>query len=200
MRYQVGEKLITVFFEIEGRKLSDWFIMPYLYDMHKVEKVWLKELEVKEHHKVHWEMDPEKKKDYDGYILHDQTGNIWHNQYPSAAYEQFSNEADYLFQRHFPGEKEELDAYFNDPKEPADFKLLSNVYSRIAKGINQCKDVADNVQKDPEERKRGEELVKLLTLVKEDIDNQLKETFKKKMESKPLYEGSKTLKWNIVDL
>ena len=74
MRYQVGEKLITVFFEIEGRKLSDWFIMPYLYDMHKVEKVWLKELEVKEHHKVHWEIDPEKKKDYDGYILHDQTG------------------------------------------------------------------------------------------------------------------------------
>ena len=200
MRYQVGQKIFLVFFEIEGRKLSDWMIMPYLHDLSPVKKIWLKELEVKEHHKVHWEMDPEKKKDCDGYILQDEAGVVYYNQYPAAAYEQTSTAADYLFERHFPGGNKEIEAYFNDPKEPADFKLLTDVYRRITKGIEDCKNIADNVQKEPEERKSGEQRVKLLTTVKEDIDNQLKETFKKKMESKPLYEGSKLLKWNIIDL
>ena len=200
MRYQVGEKLIVVFFEIEGRQLSDWMIMPYMYNWSPVKKIWLKELEVKEHHKVHWEMDPEKKPDYDGYILQDQAGAFFHNQYPSAAYEQTSDSADYVFERNFPGGKDELELYFNDPKEPADFKLLPDVYRTIARGIASFTEMSSGSQKEPDDRKQVDELLKLLTEVKTDIDKQLEETFKKKMESKPLYEGSKTLKWIVVDL
>ncbi len=199
-RYQVGEKLITVFFEIEGRKLSDWFIMPYLYDMHKVEKVWLKELEVKEHHKVHWSEDPTGEKKYDGYILLDDGGNTFHNQYPSASMEQLSCEGDALFERNFPDGKDEIESYFNDPKEPIDFKLLTEVYRQITRGLSDLHNGLARPESDDRDRTEFRQKIELLTPVKEDIDKQLAETFKKKFDSKPLYEGSKNLKWFLIDL
>lgn len=199
-RYQVGEKLITVFFEIEGRKLSDWFIMPYLYDMHKVEKVWLKELEVKEHHKVHWSEDPTGEKKYDGYILLDDGGKYFHNQYPSASMEQLSCEGDALFERNFPDGKDEIESYFNDPKEPIDFKLLTEVYRQITRGLSDLHNGLARPESDDRDRTEFRQKIELLTSVKEDVDKQLAETFKKKFDSKPLYEGSKNLKWFLIDL
>lgn len=192
MRYQVGQKLITVFFEIEERELSGWFIMPYLYDHRKVKKIWLKEMEVKEHHKVAWSEDPKGEKKYDGYILQDSDEKEFVNQFPSAAMEQTSTEGDYLFERYFPGGKDEVELYFNDPKEPADFKLLTEVYRRIKRGLTV---LAAN----PNDAELTYKLI-LLTKSINDIDRQLAETFKKKMESKPIYEGSKNLKWILVDL
>lgn len=199
MRYQVGEKLITVFFEIEERELSAWFVMPYLYDMRNVRKVWLKELEVKEHHKVGWDQDPAGEKKHDGYILQDSDGKYYHNQYPSASYGQLSCEGDTAFERNFPGGKDEVELYFNKPEEPADFKLLTEVYSKIARGIMDIQAILANPERvaDHEEFRQKADL---LIPVKEDIDKQLAETYKKKMESKPFYEGSRVLKWFLTDL
>ena len=199
MRYQVGQKLITVFFEIEERELSGWFIMPYLYDHRKVKKIWLKEMEVKEHHKVAWSEDPKGEKKYDGYILQDGDGKYYHNQYPRASYGQVSSEADGAFERNFPGGKDELELYFNDPKEPIDFKLLTGVYWKIARGIADIPAILVNPERAADHEDFRQKL-DFLTAVKEDIDKQLAETFKKKMESKPIYEGSKNLKWILVDL
>lgn len=198
-RFQVGQKLITVFFEIEERELSGWFIMPYLYDHRKVKKIWLKELEVKEHHKVAWSEDPKGEKKYDGYILQDSDGKYYHNQYPTAAYGQISTEADGAFERNFPGGKDELELYFNDPKEPTDFKLLTEVYWKIARGIANIPAILANPERAADHEDFRQKL-DFLTAVKEDIDKQLAETFKKKMESKPFYEGSRVLKWFLTDL
>lgn len=200
MRYQVGEKLITVFFEIEERKLSDWFIMPYLYDLSKVKKIWLKELEVKEHHKVQWSEDPTDEKKYDGYILVDADGKYFYNQFPMASMEQLSCEGDTLFERNFPDGKDEIESYFNDPKEPIDFKLLTEVYRQIIRGLSDLNNALTKPESDVSDQIEFRQKIELLTSVKEDIDKQLAETFKKKFDSKPYFEGRKTLKWFFIDL
>jgi len=175
MRYQVGEKLITVFFEIEGRKLSDWFIMPYLYDMHKVEKVWLKELEVKEHHKVSWEYDTDNKNDCDGYVLKDKDGNTWHNQYPKASYYgQTTSEGDFRFRRSL---SEAVGDEMKNPTEPVDYRLLTQVYDDIYSGIEQL-----SKKEDP-----PVQLIQKLTEVKEQLEKQVGEQFKKKFVSEPIW-------------
>jgi hypothetical protein len=94
MRYAIGDKIVAICF-----KLSDPGMWNYSYSVQDLEQIAGLEivtLTVKEHHKVGWEHRP-LIKEYDGFVLADESGNVWHNQYPNASYGQMDDSHDYVF-------------------------------------------------------------------------------------------------------
>lgn len=170
MRYQIGEKLIVVHFHYETDRPQFRFTMPYLYSEEKVKEIQLCELEVTEHHKVSWEYDTDNKNDCDGYVLKDKDGNTWHNQYPKASYGQTTAEGDFRFRRSL---SEAVGDEMKNPTEPVDYRLLTQVYDDIYSGIEQL-----SKKEDP-----PVQLIQKLTEVKEQLEKQVGEQFKKKFVS-----------------
>lgn len=188
MRYQVGEKLIVAFFKFEGEKGFLWFSMPYLYHEKQIEQILLKEMEVTEHHKVSWEYDADNKNDHDGYVLKDKDGNIWHNQYPKASYGQTSSEADFRFRRNSNpfGKKEDIPGYL-----VMDYRLLTQVYDDIYTGIVEL----------PKRNNPPTQLIEKLTELKERLEKQLAEEFKKKFVSEPIWpKHPDVIRWKLQDI
>ena len=70
MRYQVGQTIpfIHVFF---SKKESEdgGFISLFHPKYHHLDRIDVKMLEVKEHHKVAWDQDPTEDKRYDGFVM-----------------------------------------------------------------------------------------------------------------------------------
>lgn len=60
------------------------------------------ELTVVEHHRVSSDWDTSGKLEHHGYVLNDECGNVWHNQYPKACYSQTSDQANAIFTRQYP--------------------------------------------------------------------------------------------------
>lgn len=72
--------------------------MPYMYNLDDIVKTSIVKLTVTEHHKVRHEYQGEgESPTLDGYVLTDEAGTIWHNQYPTASYEQLSDEGDNIY-------------------------------------------------------------------------------------------------------
>lgn len=188
MRYQVGEKLIVAFFKFEGEKGIRWFSMPYLYHEKEIEQILLKELEVTEHHAVSWEYDIENKTDHDGYVLKDKDGNFWNNQFPKASYGQTSCEADFRFRRVLlSGDKEASVPDFLD----VDNRLLTQVYDDIYTGIVEL----------PKRKNPPTQLIEKLTELKERLEKQLAEEFKKKFVSEPIWpEHPDVIRWKLQNI
>lgn len=101
MRYTVGQKLVVLFHELEGR---EHFHNPmYLPWSDKLKRLHIRTLVVTEHHKVPDAFaKPGVENANDGYLLTDEQGHVWANQYPVASYGQVSDEADRLFRRLHP--------------------------------------------------------------------------------------------------
>lgn len=102
MRYEIGQKIWGVFFHntdaIFYPHYSPW--SPFGFNVRRSEMPRMEfiELTVTEHHKVYWEYDEKKAEPTnDGFVLTDEKGRVWHNQYPRASYEQTSDHADGLF-------------------------------------------------------------------------------------------------------
>lgn len=88
MRHQIGEKVWTLWADIE-----DGFMYPFYTKLTKFDSVrpedfppvQFRELTFVEHHMVQGEYDSKDMPPaYDGYILSDEKGGVWHNQYPYA--------------------------------------------------------------------------------------------------------------------
>lgn len=98
MRYEIGQKIWTVFFH----NLDAFFYPSYSqfmpWESATFPEIEFRELTVTEHHKVlnEWANNTDVP-DCDGYVLQDDTGRIWHNQFPRASYGQMSDNCDGLF-------------------------------------------------------------------------------------------------------
>jgi hypothetical protein len=191
-RYSVGEKLYVIHFSFEGSK-DICFRMPFLYDMAPISKINIIELVVKEHHKVHGEWDDnDSPKIYDGFILEDKDGNIWHNQYPRAYYGQISDEGDREFTRCLPS-----DTKFRDLTEKGiifEAQMLSSVFWRINRGIKELNEVADHVTYDKVDmRDRLRVAAEHLTKCKANIEEILEKDFGKTLIETVIWEGNPSI-------
>lgn len=100
MRYEIGQEIHVVSFyntdhKFRGRQaLPSASLQSEATLTHRFAK-----LSVVEHHKVAWDQNPNGAKEHNGFILKDSDGNVYHNQYPTAAYGQMTTEADNYFLR-----------------------------------------------------------------------------------------------------
>lgn len=165
MRYALGQKLYGVHFVtasfVNDTFANQWYSKPYLYTEDPVVKITLVELEVKEHHKVPYEFDTDNKLDCDGYLLQDEKGQLWSNQYPRASYGQISCIGDYRFSRYCPSHDEYTK--MADEGGLLECHLLTNFVSEVYQFL------------DKEESKReGPKLYENLTKLISDIEEELK--------------------------
>lgn len=98
-RYTVGEKIVVCFYILEGglRFINPTFV-PW---QDKLKNLDLRVLTVTEHHKVPNAHDPKGHATCDGFLLKDEKGVVWANQYPVASYGQMSDDASYYFNEFF---------------------------------------------------------------------------------------------------
>lgn len=96
-RYSIGEEIYGICFQFESRNASTTNPAVFLMNGHAVSAVMFNKFTVTEHHKVHYHFGDVNDKTCDGYSLVDENGIIYHNQYPSAHYEQMSDTNDRLF-------------------------------------------------------------------------------------------------------
>ena len=94
-RLTVGQKYI--FINIEYDRTVPTFTSLYLPWQDELRKINLELLECVEHHRVPNAFDVEKKPAYDGYVLRDAEGDLWHNQYPEAEFGQMSSADGYAY-------------------------------------------------------------------------------------------------------
>lgn len=140
MRYNVGEVLHTVKLVHERSNPNRCFFKTYIPRGDErdgprptVETI---DLTVEEHHKVPWEFGTDTDKNYDGYVLKDAEGNVWHNQYPRASYGQISTEGDYRFDSVRVIGEPVMDKPLEN-KAYTETKLLTHFLSELYEGIFQ---------------------------------------------------------------
>lgn len=101
-RLSVGQIVHAIHFASTQDQFNEIFSMPYKYAMRGITKVSILEMTVIEHHKVRCSYDDEvAEPKYDGFVLKDQEGRIWHNQYPRAEYGQLSDEGNNIYRLAF---------------------------------------------------------------------------------------------------
>ncbi len=147
-RYSVGEKLLVAAqvscrpgkgstpasYMVSSSPMSFW-----MYREHGVShrKFVFLELEVVEHHKVYWDYDEDKSKapEYDGYVLKDAAGNVYHNQYPRASYGQVSDRGNRVFHLIPAAENDRtISAMFEDEKKrgiPNEYYLAESLADEL---------------------------------------------------------------------
>lgn len=134
-RYSIGEKIIAVAIRTvypgkcgNAPKVSWALNCPPHYIARefgaKVAGMVFKEFEVVEHHKVHLDYDGDDKAEptCDGYILKDEFGILYTNQFPRASYGQMSDRGNYIFtidDRGIPDDQ--INAMVNDDSRPYRF-------------------------------------------------------------------------------
>ena len=130
-RFKVGQRIVAMRYVITGR--SGLFSNPmYCPWSDKLERIELKVLTVQEHHVVPNCHDPKGVPCADGYVLRDQEGAQWGNQYPTAAYGQVSTDADWLFERMM--EDAQVSSASDD--ELSIFEVAERVLERIKRGVD----------------------------------------------------------------
>ena len=102
-RYKVGQQIVTVGFVFADENYFGVIRRPYRSNMFTgldttpVLKTEVIRLTVIEHHKVPGEWSDAL--EYDGYVLQDENGARWYNQYPYASYGQLDDSYDRVFRR-----------------------------------------------------------------------------------------------------
>lgn len=101
MRYEVNQKIWTIFFHMVGSRMYPLYqnYQPEYFKGEGLPEISFVELTVKEHHKVPNEWDESKppKLEYDGFILVGPNDVPYVNQYPRASYGQLDDRADGRF-------------------------------------------------------------------------------------------------------
>lgn len=141
MRFELCQKIPVVSFRVHyhdqiGELFNTTFFFPWEVTVLSSEIVLL---EVVEHHKVPYRYDPKMEKTCDGYVLKDESGGVWHNQYPMAYYGQLDDSYDRLFTRS-P----------ENPRQPR-FTSLTDYMAGLLRGVYQ-------LSKDPEKGKALQEV------------------------------------------
>lgn len=128
MRYEIDQKLFVINFAYTGNYAHGMYSVPLKYNDIQPESINFVELKVTEHHRVPGDYDSEL--NYDGYLLKDDKGNDYANQYPRASYGQISDTANRRFHRHI----ETLDQL--EKGSPYEYNLLADTLSSIYEGID----------------------------------------------------------------
>ncbi len=129
MRYQIGQNIPVVNFKVKFTNGNTGWVNWFLPWESEILEISMKNLVVTEHHKVPSSYDPSGEKNYDGYVLKDNEGRVWHNQFPYASYGQISDEGNRLFEPAWDLSDAELDELWC-------MKLLTDYLSKVQKGIN----------------------------------------------------------------
>ena len=171
-RYSVGEELFVIHFTISNSRVSELFSAPLRFWNEDVSNITIKKLTVTEHHRVlHDYAKEDEAPTCDGFILKDEDGAIWTNQYPRASYGQISDAADRLFWK--DGYKFVGSERLNDVIIPADMRLLTDYMWSLHEGIVKLPDDS-------------------LTPARQDlfarVVKQLKDEFNKELVSKALWD------------
>ncbi len=184
MRYNVDGVVYGIHFDIAGADGLDktFARLPYMFGKDDaVEKIQIIKLTVKEHHKVRWDYDEDNAEPkYDGFLLEDEKGRRWSNQYPTASYEQLSDSADRQFQIYTEG-KENWDKLFEEHAangDPVEYYLLTNIVRSISQGIKFHTNEKNGDKRNPS-------LAKKLIELKEKIFDQFKQEFNLTMKEEP---------------
>lgn len=143
MRYQVNSVLFAVQFtqawDLESERIAT-YSTPLLYSNEMPSKINLIKLSVAEHHKVPNEWDEKAKpvKDCDGYLLRDDNGLVYANQYPRASYGQTSDTANRRFCRYIENDGEDrslINELKANPGRPYEYNLFTDALENMARGI-----------------------------------------------------------------
>lgn len=186
-RYQVGQKLITVCFHFDGKPPMLGVTMPYLYDMKAPTKIDLIQLEVIEEHNVPNAHAPKDGNYAVGYVLKDDHGRIWHNQYPLAYYGQVSDEGNRTFSRH-AATKEEATEILNSGESHHTY-LLSEFFGNLSRGISHFSDNETiNAITDEEKRAAFTEKLNALVGLRDTIVKMVKDQFSLVFQEYPIWE------------
>lgn len=165
MRYTLGQKLYGVHFVtasfVNDAYSNQWYSKSYLHTEDPVVKITLVELEVKEHHKVPYKFDTDNKLDCDGYLLQDEKGRLWSNQYPRASYGQISCIGDYRFSLYYPSFAEFMKTV--DKGGILECHLLTDSVEEVYRFLNK-----------EESKKESPKLYENLTKLISDIEEELK--------------------------
>lgn len=140
MRFEIGQTLFAIQFtnqaDLDVKRIGV-FSMPMRFNNEMPATIHFVKLTVTEHHKVPGEWDNEEK--YDGFILTDEQGNRYGNQYPRASYGQLSDTSDRIFQRlesDADTESKKLIQELKDTGKPYEYRLLSDVLESMLGGIH----------------------------------------------------------------
>lgn len=128
MRYEIDQTLFAINFSYHGNT-HGLYGVPLKYDNVQPTAINLIELKVTEHHRVpnSWGT----KLEHDGFLLKDDKGTVFTNQYPSASYGQTTDTAD----RRFRLKIDSIDEIKEG--EPYEYHLLSDTLASISEGIEQ---------------------------------------------------------------
>lgn len=171
MRYQIGEKILAIGFYHESDKATKTLINSIGYVVASPDLEWkfkIIELEVTEHHKVPVSYYENEGNTADGYVL--KSGDlVFHNQYPTASYGQLSDAANRVFSLKFePGTlKDQVEKHI-----VLRYTLLSEQYEFLRNDIH---------------RDREPAVVEQLARLVKEIDQEIAERFKVKMQQHQPY-------------
>lgn len=134
MRYQVGQIIYVVAFTFAGQSYSQTHPrIPHRAE--GPEKMHFKKLTVTEHHRVPDYWLPLGEKTCDGYVLTDENGKVFHNQYPMAVYGQVSDFADRWFTAHAADREEAKRLIAADKDEPVAYILVEDINDMLSESF-----------------------------------------------------------------
>lgn len=210
MRLNVNEEVYGINFEYKGEEETNMFFsMPNTFRGNKeVVSIRLAKLTVSEHHRVPSEWDVDRKPDCDGFILKDDKGVEWRNQWPVASYGQVSDTADRRYKLKEPTDEAEkamfrvrLDTGFIPVYE---YHQLQDVLTTFQEAIEKMEEIQSGLKdgsKDPENyipEAQIEENARYHKELIKKITEQFAEQFPGKtirLEKRPAFEESKTMWW-----
>jgi hypothetical protein len=177
MRFELNQNLFAVQFmfarDLKGDRIS-MFSQPLMYNNEMPHKINFVKLTVTEHHKVRDSYESnDKPATHDGFLLKDDQGSVYANQYPTASFGQMSDEANRRFHLHETDENsDEMIARLKaTPNSFYECHLLSDVLEKIMKGIRDLSEIAES------NPNRVDLLTKIELLKK--LQEQIKEEFLK---------------------
>lgn len=140
-RFEVGQKHPFIFVRFQfgnGRNNNNGLIpSTYMPWEHKLLRIDIFELESIQEHQ-----SPVEYSDTDtapGYVLRDQRGKVWHNQYPQAHFGQISDNANWIAHRHFES-REEIQAAVEEGGHILSGMCLKNYLTDVAFGIHELRE------------------------------------------------------------
>lgn len=174
-RYCVGQTLFAVYFGYSAKERAGLlYCKPLVWNNDMSDSIHFKHLTVTEHHRVFNEWADQKgEPDCDGYILKDDTDQLWANQYPYASYGQMSDEGNRRFRMHFKEAGKLKEKLESEPNGVYEYHLLSDVLQSMEKGI---KDLGSVVLTAPNAKEAREKLELLKVLYARTI-KEFEETF-----------------------
>lgn len=162
MRFQVNQNLFAVHFGYNANvpRTYGFYPIPLLFDNVEPDDINFVKLTVTEHHKVPYVYDDKAELKYDGYLLKNDVGVVFANQYPRASYDQLSDEFNRRFAVHIT-ESGVLDKMQEENEKAVfEYHLLSDVLEKIQRGIKDLENVKYTAENEHRLREKRAALIK----------------------------------------